>query len=149
VTMGEFGSFNPSGAVKTSTGYEVAFSSNNTQPSVNNTYTIWNTDANGNFISTQLGAVSGASVALESAETTFQQDLNGDHVIGVVSGGTQSAQAGASRSDTTSAVTISGNTLEVPNGGALQSGAVAFAPGAGGTLQLDDSAHFGGVVSGF
>src|SRR5262245_20601049 len=48
-----------------------------------------------------------------------------------------------------SGVTISGGTLEVQSGGSTDSGAVTFAPNGGGTLQLDDSAHFGGLVAGF
>ena len=46
-------------------------------------YTVWNTDSNGNYISTLIGCVSGTSVALQSIETSFHQDLNGDGVIGV------------------------------------------------------------------
>ena len=47
-----------------------------------NQYTVWNTDSNGNFVSDTLGVVSGTSYALESLETSFQQDLNGDGTIG-------------------------------------------------------------------
>ena len=46
-------------------------------------YTVWNTDSNGNFVSDTLGVVSGTSYALESLETSFQQDLNGDGTIGL------------------------------------------------------------------
>ena len=49
-------------------------------------YTVWNTDINGNFISNGTGGiVSGSSAALRSLEPSFQQDLNGDGVIGVPS----------------------------------------------------------------
>ena len=44
---------------------------------------MWNTDSSGNYVSDTIGIVSGASTALESLETSFQQDLNGDGVIGV------------------------------------------------------------------
>src|SRR5436189_25525 len=44
-------------------------------------YKNWTTDSNGNFVSF-IPAMSGSSTVLESAETTFQQDLNGDGVIG-------------------------------------------------------------------
>ena len=47
-------------------------------------YTVWNTDNNGNYISNTVGAVSGASYALQSLETSFHQDLNGDGQIGLV-----------------------------------------------------------------
>ena len=40
------------------------------------------TDSSGNYVSST-GIVSGASAALESLETSFHQDLNGDGVIGV------------------------------------------------------------------
>ena len=43
---------------------------------------IWNTDSNGNYISDG-GVVSGTSAMLETAETSFHQDLNGDGIIGV------------------------------------------------------------------
>src|SRR5258706_2276860 len=44
---------------------------------------VWNTDSSGNCVSDTIGIVSGASTALESLETSFHQDLNGDGVIGV------------------------------------------------------------------
>ena len=46
-------------------------------------YTVWNTDSNGNYVSDTIGVVSGTSYALESLETSFQQDLNGDGTIGL------------------------------------------------------------------
>ena len=67
----------PIGAEQTATGYEVAW-----KVTVGDRYTVWNTDSNGNFIS-GIGAVSGSSYALESLETSFQQDLNGDGTIGL------------------------------------------------------------------
>jgi len=48
-----------------------------------------------------------------------------------------------------SAVTISGGTFEVASGGLTGSGAVSFASSGGGTLQLDASVSFGGLVAGF
>ena len=44
-------------------------------------FNVWNTDSNGNFLS-YTPVVSGSSAALKSFETSFQQDLNGDGVIG-------------------------------------------------------------------
>src|SRR3977135_633811 len=49
-----------------------------------NQYTVWNTDSSGNHVSNIIGVVSGNSSALESLETSFHQDLNGDGTIGVV-----------------------------------------------------------------
>src|SRR5262249_57485255 len=40
-------------------------------------YTVWTTDANGNFLS-QTPLVSGSSATLQSLEPAFQQDLNGN-----------------------------------------------------------------------
>jgi hypothetical protein len=53
-------------------------------------YTIWNTDSSGNFVGQPIGTVAGASTALESLEPSFQQDLNGDGLIGVPSRSTAS-----------------------------------------------------------
>jgi hypothetical protein len=44
---------------------------------------VWSTDSNGNYTASITGAVSGNSTALESLETTFHQDLNGDGAVGV------------------------------------------------------------------
>src|SRR5271166_17178 len=74
---GEFGGWAPIAAEQTASGYEVAL-----KVAGADTYTVWRTDANGNYLS-NIGAVSGASATLESFETSFQQDLNGDGVIGV------------------------------------------------------------------
>ena len=71
----------PIGAEKTSAGYEVALQNSSTH-----LFTIWNADSGGNVLSASLSNVSGASTALELIEVSFQQDLNGDHVIGVPSG---------------------------------------------------------------
>jgi 20S proteasome alpha/beta subunit len=65
------------GAEQTSSGYGVAWKVAGT-----NQYTVWNTDSSGNFVSNTVGTVSGASPLLESLETSFHQDLNGDGVIG-------------------------------------------------------------------
>ena len=78
VVAGQFGGWTPIGAEQTASGYEVAWKVTGAD-----TYTVWNTDSNGNFVSDTIGAVSGTSSALESLETSFQQDLNGDGVIGL------------------------------------------------------------------
>jgi Tryptophan-rich Synechocystis species C-terminal domain/Putative esterase len=77
VVAGQFGQWAPIGAEQTASGYEVAWKVAGTDQ-----YTVWNTDGNGNYLSNALGTVSGTSAALESIETSFQQDLNGDGVIG-------------------------------------------------------------------
>ena len=73
VTSGKFGGWNPIGAVQTASGYDVAW-----QWSNSNLFTVWTTDSNGNYTGNLIGAVSGNSYALESLESTFNQDLNGD-----------------------------------------------------------------------
>jgi hypothetical protein len=79
VVAGEFGNATPIGAALTATGYEVVWQFTGT-----NTYTVWNTDSSGNFVSDTIGAVPGTSTTLEALETSFHQDLNGDGVIGVL-----------------------------------------------------------------
>jgi hypothetical protein len=46
-------------------------------------YAVWNTDSSGNYLSAT-PVLSGANYALQSAETTFGQDLNGDGTVGPV-----------------------------------------------------------------
>jgi len=77
VTVGEFGTWTPIGAIQTASGYDVAWH----DPS-SGQYEVWALDSNGNFLSTPVGLVQGNNTALESIETTFNQDLNGDHTIG-------------------------------------------------------------------
>ena len=77
VAAGQFGTWTPIGAEQTASGYEVAWKF----PS-SDQYTVWNTDSNGSFGS-NTGAVSGTSSILESLESSFHQDLNGDGLIGV------------------------------------------------------------------
>src|SRR5438477_26548 len=46
-------------------------------------YTTLFRSSSGNFVSNPLDGVSGANAGLQSYETSFHQDLNGDGVIGV------------------------------------------------------------------
>ena len=68
----------PIGAEQTAGGYEVAL-----KDSASGDYTVWNTDASGNVVSDTIGHVTGTSTGLEALEPSFQQDLNGDGVIGI------------------------------------------------------------------
>ena len=81
VEAGQFDQFGghwvPIGAEQTANGYEVAWKIAGTDQ-----YQVWNTDSSGNFVSSS-GVVSGTSAGLESFETSLQQDLNGDGVIGL------------------------------------------------------------------
>ena len=76
VVTGQFAPYTPIGGEQTAVGYEVAFQNCGTAQ-----FSIWNTDSSGNFIS--FSVYSGTSTALESLETSFHQDLNGDGVIGI------------------------------------------------------------------
>jgi hypothetical protein len=76
---GQFGPITPIGAEKTADGYEVAWK----LPGADE-YSVWVTDNNGNYLGNTLTSVSGTSAALQTAETSFQQDLNGDGYKGVV-----------------------------------------------------------------
>jgi hypothetical protein len=79
VTAASIGGWTPIGAARTASGYEVAF-----KLPGSNLFTIWNTDSNGNYVSDTIGAVTATSAALEVAETTFGQDLNGDGTVGLM-----------------------------------------------------------------
>jgi serralysin len=83
VTTGEFvvpgvGTWTMIGVEQTSTGYEVAGNIPGT-----NEFSVWSTDSSGNYTGNYFMPGSGTSSALESLETSFHQDLNGDGVIGV------------------------------------------------------------------
>lgn len=80
VTVGEFGNIAPIGALQTATGYEVVWQIPGT-----NEFTLWSTDSNGNYTSNLTGLVTGNDFAIESLETAFGKDLNGDGTIGVTS----------------------------------------------------------------
>jgi 20S proteasome alpha/beta subunit len=80
VVAGEYDQWTPIGVEATANGYEVAWRFGSTDR-----YTVWSTNSNGNQVSSATnGTVSGTSSTLESLETSFQQDLNGDGVIGLV-----------------------------------------------------------------
>jgi 20S proteasome alpha/beta subunit len=77
---GQAGAWTPIGAEQTATGYEVAW-----KVAGADQYSVWNTGSNGNYIANAIGVVSGTSSTLQSFETSFHQDLNGDGVIGALS----------------------------------------------------------------
>jgi 20S proteasome alpha/beta subunit len=122
VDAAQFSGWAGIGAVQTSTGYDVAWKN-----AATNQYAVWTTDSSGNFVSST-GAIAGASTALESLETTFQQDLNGDGVIGIP---TRVIQTDGS----TSLVQVGSNYFLDPVGGSsgpeLKFGGAAFVVDAG------------------
>ncbi|WKA27016.1 M10 family metallopeptidase C-terminal domain-containing protein [Bradyrhizobium roseum] len=78
VVVGQAGTWLPVAAEQTGSGYDVAWKDSSTGQ-----FSIWSTDSNGNFTAFLTGAVSGSSSTLQSYETIFQQDLNGDGFTGV------------------------------------------------------------------
>ena len=66
----------PIGAVQTASGYDVAWKN-----PASGLFTIWMTDSNGTYISNTVN-VPGNNIALENFETIFNQDLNGDSIVG-------------------------------------------------------------------
>jgi Ca2+-binding RTX toxin-like protein len=79
VQAGQFGAWVPIAAEATASGYQIVW-----KMGAADQYSLWMTDASGNMVSNPTGVVSGSSYALESSETVFQQDLNGDGTIGLV-----------------------------------------------------------------
>ena len=79
IIAGQFGSsVTPIGAVLVSGGdYDIAW-----HDTSSGLFSVWSVDANGNYLSNLATAVAGTSATLESFETIFGQDLNGDGHIG-------------------------------------------------------------------
>lgn len=80
VQAGQFGAFTAIAAEKTGSGYDVAW-----KAAGSDQYMVWSVDANGAFTANLTGTVTATSSALQSLETVFHQDLNGDGVIGQAS----------------------------------------------------------------
>jgi hypothetical protein len=77
VAIGSLGPWVAIAAESRSFGYQVVWRAGSS-----NQYTIWNLDGFGNYV-WGTGVLLGSSYALESLESSFQQDLNGDGIIGV------------------------------------------------------------------
>ena len=67
------GSWVPIAAVQTASGYDVAL-----ELPASNEFTVWATNSSGAYVSSLVGIVPGNNATLESLETVFNQDLNGD-----------------------------------------------------------------------
>jgi Ca2+-binding RTX toxin-like protein len=76
---------------------------------------VWNTDSNGNDVSSVISSVSGTNSVLESLETSFNQDLNGDGYNGLVLNGSSGGQMLTASSSPT---TLIGGPNDILNGGA-------------------------------
>ena len=136
VSDGEFGNIAPIGAIQTSSGYEVAWKIPGTSQ-----FTFWTTDSNGNYESNISGLVSGTSSTVETLETTFHQDLNGDGVIGVPS----SVSAGAG----VTTVNAGGTTTNVGSSGQTGTLVATAASLSDSTLTVTNASNFNGQITGF
>jgi hypothetical protein len=97
LVAGQFGSsWTVLGAEAVSGGYDVAWKNIST-----GLYNIWGTDSGGNYIKDLLAGASPSSAALESFETTFHQDLNGDGTVGPFPTSPATSQAATSPSGQT------------------------------------------------
>ncbi|MBR1249457.1 M10 family metallopeptidase C-terminal domain-containing protein [Bradyrhizobium sp. AUGA SZCCT0169] len=77
VVVGQFGAWTPIGTEQTASGYQVVLKNGTTD-----SYIVWSVDSNGNYI-TNTAPASGTSSTIETLETSFQQDLNGDGALGI------------------------------------------------------------------
>ena len=107
-------------------------------------YTVWTTDSNGNYLA-NIGAVSGNSYALESSETIFNQDLNGDRVIGLYAAPGTSMQS-VKRCPGRQAQRRSERMLRSKSAG--RTGHVTFAASTG-MLKIDQPSSFTAQIFGF
>ena len=135
------GGWTPIGAVETANGYDVAW-----KVAGADQYTVWATDGNGNYSGNLIGVVPGHSYALESLETTFNQDLNGDSVIGLYATPATTQQISQPLAGASGVATIGASaTLELT---AADSASVAFAAPTG-MLKLDQASTFTGEIFNF
>ncbi|KOY07121.1 hypothetical protein AF336_28730 [Bradyrhizobium diazoefficiens] len=133
VTAGEFGTWVPYGAIQVSGGFDVAWKN----PGANQ-YTVWSTDGSGNLQSFLVAAVPGSNAALQSLETIFHQDLNGDGTIGIPAGTSPAAAQPAQASQTS----FDGQTLTLNTPSAFSGQLVGF--GGDGTLTGSDQVDLRG-----
>ena len=136
-TAGEFGAYALIGAEAVSANtYDIAF-----KIPGSSTFVVWSTDANGNITTNVTGTVSGTSTALEGLEPSFNQDLNGDGVIGIPAH-TSTAQTVTSDSQAASAASVA--PITAPSSG----NAILAGTAAADTFVFN--AHFGNdTVTGF
>ena len=138
VWQDEFGSWVPIGAVQTATGYDVAW-----KVADGSAYTVWATDAKGNYVSNIVGPSPGTSYVIETSETIFHQDLNGDGVVGLYAAPSTSTTFSSIVSGSSGAATIGANAvLEIT---AANSATVTFAASTG-MLKIDQPSTFSGQI---
>ena len=142
VTAGEFAGWTMIGAVQVAGGgYDVAWKNASTGQ-----YSAWSIDSNGNYLSSLITHVAGNSAALEALETTFNQDLNGDGVIGLYAAPSATERISSALSGTSGSATIgTGATLELA---AANSASITFSSSTG-MLKLDNPSTFSGTIFNF
>ena len=74
----QLGSWTLIAAVQTASGYDVAL-----ELPGSDEYTVWATNSSGAYVSSLVGIVPGNNATLESLETVFNLDLNGDGHTGI------------------------------------------------------------------
>jgi hypothetical protein len=137
---GQFSGWAAIGAEQTSSGYDVAW-----KDAATNQYAVWATDSSGNFVSST-GAIAATSSTLETYENIFQQDLNGDGVVGIYAAPGTTLQISNSLSGPSGSATIgTGATLELA---AADTASVTFSSFTG-MLRLGSPSTFDGVIFGF
>ena len=135
-------SWTPIGAVQVAGGaYDIAW-----KDTATGQYSVWSADSNGDYLSSLTPYVAGNNTALEALENTFQQDLNGDGIIGIYAAPGTTLQLSGPLSGPSGSATIgAGATLELA---AANSSSVTFA-GSTGMLKLDSPSTFDGVIYDF
>ncbi|MCK1416312.1 hypothetical protein IVB55_25760 [Bradyrhizobium sp. CW4] len=87
----QVGAWTPIGAEQTANGYQIAWKVIGADQ-----YAVWNADSNGNYVSSASAVVAGGSAIVEAFESSFQQDLNADGVIGIPAGIANAVEAAGS-----------------------------------------------------
>jgi serralysin len=128
VTAGQFAPYTPIGAEQVAGGgYDVAW-----KDPGSGLYIIWSLDSSGNYVTHLVAGVLGNDTTLESYETVFHQDLNGDHVIGIPSPQSLGVAPQASN--------LQALTVAAVNNDSFVFGAGATSGGGG---NVDTNGHFG------
>ncbi|MFO1081749.1 MAG: hypothetical protein U1E23_14105 [Reyranellaceae bacterium] len=78
VRLNQFGDWTPIAAEQFGTGYQVVLKNGSADQ-----YVIWNVSESGDFLGQASALMTGSNLQLMAAETSFQQDLNGDGTIGL------------------------------------------------------------------
>jgi hypothetical protein len=135
VTAGSLGggAWTPVGAQRTSTGYEVVW--NNLF--VPDEYTVWNTDAGGNYTSSALGLVSGQNFMLEDLNPVWGENVSGALSLSTYLA-TTANQANTDSQQGNTTINIGNNTAFANDKGGLGGSSLTFS---GTTVDLTLGSH--------